>query len=215
MALCNAPAAWVDEVLEGVVATSSEVTLVRGPNLRLVLRSEPCAGVALLSGGGSGHEPAHAGFVGGGMLSSAVCGDVFASPTAAAVLHGIERSDAGAGVLLIVKNYTGDRLNFGLAAEWAKTKGLFVESVIVGDGAPYSCATCLVRAHCFQGTWLTHARRRCADVSLPKNAVTGRRCVCSAPSERRCQPALTPGALCLQWARGNAACAQSSGCCKC
>jgi len=76
--------------------------------------------VAIVSGGGSGHEPAHAGFVGPGMLTAAVCGDVFASPSVDAVLAGILATTGPAGCLLVVKNYTGDRLNFGLAAERAR-----------------------------------------------------------------------------------------------
>ncbi|MEM7645093.1 MAG: dihydroxyacetone kinase subunit DhaK, partial [Pseudomonadota bacterium] len=89
--------------------------------------------VALVSGGGSGHEPAHAGFVGRGMLTAAVCGDVFASPSVDAVLAGILAVTGEAGCLLIVKNYTGDRLNFGLAAERARAFGKRVEMVVVDD----------------------------------------------------------------------------------
>jgi len=89
--------------------------------------------VALVSGGGSGHEPAHAGFIGKGMLTAAVCGDVFASPSVDAVLAGILAVTGPAGCLLIVKNYTGDRLNFGLAAERARAFGHKVSIVIVDD----------------------------------------------------------------------------------
>jgi dihydroxyacetone kinase len=89
--------------------------------------------VAHVSGGGSGHEPSHAGFVGQGMLTAAVCGDVFASPSVDAVLAGILAVTGKAGCLLIVKNYTGDRLNFGLAAERARAQGLKVNMVIVDD----------------------------------------------------------------------------------
>ncbi len=77
--------------------------------------------VALICGGGSGHEPAHAGFIGEGMLTAVVCGDVFASPTVDAVLAAIKTVTGPAGCLLIIKNYTGDRLNFGLAAEKARS----------------------------------------------------------------------------------------------
>ena len=89
--------------------------------------------VAVVSGGGAGHEPAHAGFVGKGMLTAAVCGEVFASPTVEAVLAAILAVTGKAGCLLIVKNYTGDRLNFGLAAEQAHALGKHVEMVIVAD----------------------------------------------------------------------------------
>jgi dihydroxyacetone kinase len=89
--------------------------------------------VALISGGGSGHEPAHAGYVGRGMLSAAVAGDVFTSPSPDAVLAAIHAVTGPPGALLIVKNYTGDRLNFGLAAEMARAEGIAVETVIVAD----------------------------------------------------------------------------------
>ncbi|MFX5869849.1 dihydroxyacetone kinase subunit DhaK, partial [Acinetobacter baumannii] len=85
--------------------------------------------VAVVSGGGSGHEPAHAGFVGPGLLAAAVCGDVFASPSVDAVLAGIRAVTGEAGCVLVVKNYAGDRLNFGLAAERARAMGRRVETV--------------------------------------------------------------------------------------
>ena len=104
------------------------------PHIKVVCRSDWDKGrVALISGGGSGHEPAHAGFVGEGMLTAAVCGEVFASPSVDAVLAGILAVTGEAGCLLIVKNYTGDRLNFGLAAERARAFGLKVSMVVVDD----------------------------------------------------------------------------------
>ncbi|KAI8012459.1 hypothetical protein LOK49_LG06G00172 [Camellia lanceoleosa] len=87
----------------------------------------------LCRSGGSVHEPAHAGFVGEGMLTAAICGDVFASPPVGSILAGIRAVTGTMGCLLIVTNYTGDRLNFGLAAEQAKSEGYKVEMVIVGD----------------------------------------------------------------------------------
>lgn len=90
--------------------------------------------MALISGGGSGHEPAHAGFVGPGLLHAAVCGEIFASPTVDAILAAILAVTGPAGCLLIVKNYTGDRLNFGLAAAQARAQyGLKVAMIVVGD----------------------------------------------------------------------------------
>ena len=88
---------------------------------------------AILSGGGSGHEPAHAGYVGAGMLSAAVAGEVFTSPSAASVLAAIRAVAGEPGALLIVKNYTGDRLNFGLAAEMARSEGIRTGTVVVAD----------------------------------------------------------------------------------
>ncbi|MEM7257960.1 MAG: dihydroxyacetone kinase subunit DhaK, partial [Pseudomonadota bacterium] len=104
------------------------------PHIKVVVRQDwDKSRVALVSGGGSGHEPAHAGFVGEGLLTAAVCGDVFASPSVDAVLAGILAVSGKAGCLLIVKNYTGDRLNFGLAAERARAFGIKVSMVIVDD----------------------------------------------------------------------------------
>ncbi|MFT5510833.1 MAG: dihydroxyacetone kinase [Hyphomicrobiaceae bacterium] len=126
----------VVEALDGLVSASGgKLARLDGyPHIRVVLRSDwDRSRVALVSGGGSGHEPAHAGFVGGGMLTAAVCGDVFASPSVDAVLAGILAVTGPAGCLLIVKNYTGDRLNFGLAAERARSLGLKVNMVIVDD----------------------------------------------------------------------------------
>jgi len=126
----------VTEAIDGVLALSGgALTRLDGyPHIRVVLRSDwDRSKVAIVSGGGSGHEPAHVGFVGKGMLTAAVCGDVFASPSVDAVLAGILAVTGPAGCLLIVKNYTGDRLNFGLAAERARAFGLNVSMVIVGD----------------------------------------------------------------------------------
>lgn len=89
--------------------------------------------VAVICGGGSGHEPAHAGFVGKGMLTAAVCGDLFAAPSVDAVLNAILHVTGDAGCLVIIKNYTGDRLNFGLAVEKAKEMGRKVDLIVVGD----------------------------------------------------------------------------------
>ncbi|PXW62022.1 dihydroxyacetone kinase subunit DhaK [Methylobacterium sp. B4] len=129
-------ASLVNDAVEGLVAGSGGALarLDGDPEIRVVLRAEPDPGkVAVVSGGGSGHEPAHAGFVGPGLLSAAVCGDVFASPSADAVLAGILAVTGEAGCLLVVKNYAGDRLNFGLAAERARAAGLRVETVLVAD----------------------------------------------------------------------------------
>ena len=126
----------VTEAIDGLIAGSGgRLTRLDGyPHIRVVLRSDwDKTRVALVSGGGSGHEPAHAGFVGEGMLTAAVCGDIFASPSVDAVLAAILAVTGPAGCVLIVKNYTGDRLNFGLAAERARSLGLKVEVVIVGD----------------------------------------------------------------------------------
>ena len=126
----------VTEAIDGtIMASGGHLARLDGfPHIRVVLRADwDKSRVAIVSGGGSGHEPAHAGFVGPGMLTAAVCGDVFASPSVDAVLAGILAVTGPAGCLLVVKNYTGDRLNFGLATERARAFGLKVNMVIVDD----------------------------------------------------------------------------------
>lgn len=127
----------VTEALDGFLATAGSGTLARldgYPEVKVVLRADwDKTRVSVVSGGGAGHEPSHAGFVGAGMLTAAVSGEIFASPSVEAVLAAIRATTGPAGCLLIVKNYTGDRLNFGLAAEKARAEGFAVEMVIVGD----------------------------------------------------------------------------------
>lgn len=127
----------IDDVIEGAILSTPFKNLARldvDSAIRVVVRRDwDKSNVALISGGGSGHEPAHVGFIGKGMLTAAVCGDVFASPSVDAVLNAIVAVTGDAGCLLIVKNYTGDRLNFGLAAEKAKNLGYQVELVMVAD----------------------------------------------------------------------------------
>lgn len=133
----NEPNHVVTDAIDGLLALHGKVPLARldgFPHTRVVFRTDADpAQVAIISGGGSGHEPTHSGFVGDGMLTAAVAGDVFASPSVEAVLAGILQVTGQAGCLLVVKNYTGDRLNFGLAAERAKLRGLCVAMVIVTD----------------------------------------------------------------------------------
>ena len=132
----NTKETLVHDAIDGFLRTSgSPLSRLDGyPHIKVVIRTDwDKSKVALVSGGGSGHEPAHPGFVGKGMLTAAVCGDVFASPSTDAVLAGILSVTGDAGCLLIVKNYTGDRLNFGLAAERARALGLKVNMVVVDD----------------------------------------------------------------------------------
>ncbi|WHO71032.1 dihydroxyacetone kinase subunit DhaK [Rhizobium sp. BT03] len=127
----------VIEALDGLLLTSSKGRLARldsFPDIKVILRGDwDKSKVAIISGGGAGHEPSHAGFVGRGMLTAAVSGEIFASPSVDAVLTAIRAVTGAKGALLIVKNYTGDRLNFGLAAEKARAEGFHVEMVIVAD----------------------------------------------------------------------------------
>ena len=133
----NAKENLVTESIDGFLRASGGSRLARldgYPHIKVLIRTDHLPSrVAVISGGGSGHEPAHAGFVGKGMLTAAVCGEVFASPSVDAVLAGIMAVTGKAGCLLIVKNYTGDRLNFGLAAEKARVLGKKVEMVVVAD----------------------------------------------------------------------------------
>ncbi len=126
----------VTQAIDGLLRNhNGELKRLDGyPHIKVVTRADwTPTRVAVISGGGSGHEPSHAGFVGEGLLTAAVCGEVFASPSVDAVLAGILAVTGDPGCLLIVKNYTGDRLNFGLAAERARALGHKVEMVIVGD----------------------------------------------------------------------------------
>ncbi|MEM6461842.1 MAG: dihydroxyacetone kinase subunit DhaK [Pseudomonadota bacterium] len=132
----NTKETLVTEAIDGTLRTAGgRLARLDGyPHIKVVVRSDwDRSKVALVSGGGSGHEPSHAGFVGRGMLTAAVCGEVFASPSVDAVLAGILAVTGKAGCLLIVKNYTGDRLNFGLAAERARAFGHKVSMVVVND----------------------------------------------------------------------------------
>ena len=132
--LINDPHKVVAESLAGFASAHAEEVEVN-QQLHYVLRKEKKAPgkVALVSGGGSGHEPLHSGFVGYGMLDAAVAGPVFTSPTPDPILAATQAVDGGAGVLYIVKNYTGDVLNFATAAELAEMEDIEVATVIVND----------------------------------------------------------------------------------
>ncbi|ELK56082.1 dihydroxyacetone kinase subunit DhaK [Haloferax volcanii] len=131
--LINEPGAVVDEMLDGMVAAHPELRRLDGTNV-LVRDDAPVEGkVAVVSGGGSGHEPTHAGYLGDGMLDGAAAGEVFTSPTADQLNEMIQATDAGEGVLCVVKNYEGDVMNFDTAAEMAGMEGVDVEQVVVND----------------------------------------------------------------------------------
>ncbi|MGK3708438.1 dihydroxyacetone kinase subunit DhaK [Arthrobacter sp. IK3] len=132
--LINDPRAVVAESLEGFGMAHHDLVKVHADPAYVTRRDAPVSGkVSLVSGGGSGHEPLHSGYVGRGMLDAAVPGAVFTSPTPDQILPAITNTDSGAGVLLIVKNYTGDILNFETAAELAQAEGIDVKSVVVND----------------------------------------------------------------------------------
>ncbi len=156
--LINDPRAVVREMLEGHVGLHAGQTLLADENvvLRADLGPPAARQVAIISGGGSGHEPAHAGYVGAGMLHAAVAGDVFTSPSTDAVLAAIRAASGPAGALLVVKNYTGDRLNFGLAAELARAEGIPVETVVVADDVALRDTVAPERRRGLAGTVLVH-----------------------------------------------------------
>lgn len=130
----GAPRAIVDDLLHATAQLMPLQLSAPDSGMRIVLQAQPDATrVAVLSGGGSGHEPSHAGFVGPGMLTGAIAGELFASPGVEAVLAAIRACRVAPGVLLVIKNYTGDRLNFGLAAERARAEGIDVATVLVRD----------------------------------------------------------------------------------
>jgi triose/dihydroxyacetone kinase / FAD-AMP lyase (cyclizing) len=131
----NHPEDVVEEMLQGLVRLHPGSA--RLPGHKVIVRADAKQisdqQVAIISGGGSGHEPAHAGYIGAGMLCAAVVGEVFTSPSSESVFSAIKAVATKAGALLVVKNYTGDRLNFGLAAEMARAEAIPVEMVIVDD----------------------------------------------------------------------------------
>lgn len=119
------------DMLDGITVSNNDVEVVS--DTIVVRKHKKQSGVALVSGGGSGHEPAHAGFVAEGMLDAAVCGEIFTSPTPDKILDAIKALDNGDGVLLVIKNYAGDVMNFEMAQEMAQMEDIKVESVIVRD----------------------------------------------------------------------------------
>lgn len=147
----------VEEMLQGMVKAHPEyLRRIKDSNV-LVRQNSPVKGkVALVSGGGSGHEPAHSGFVGLGMLDGAVAGDVFTSPTPEQILKGIKEINGGAGVLLIIKNYSGDVMNFEMAAELAQIEGIEVQQVTVNDDVAVEDSTYTVGRRGIAGTILVH-----------------------------------------------------------
>ncbi|RST15061.1 dihydroxyacetone kinase subunit DhaK [Streptomyces sp. WAC05374] len=139
--LINVPETVVADALRGMAAAHPELT-VDVENRVVVRRDAPVAGkVALVSGGGSGHEPLHAGFVGPGMLAAACPGEVFTSPVPDQMVRAAAAVDSGRGVLFVVKNYTGDVLNFEMAAELAEDEGVQVAKVLVDDDVAVSGST--------------------------------------------------------------------------
>lgn len=144
----------VDDMLAGMEAVNPEICYDREGEV--IYRRKKAEKVGIVSGGGSGHEPAHAGYVGAGMLDAAVAGNVFASPDPAKILNGIQRSDSGQGVLLVIKNYSGDIMNFEMAADLAADMGIPVRSVIVRDDVAVKESTYSTGRRGIAGTVFVH-----------------------------------------------------------
>lgn len=132
--IINNPKDIVDQMLDGLVkANKDKIIRIKDTNV-IAKKDAPIEGkVGLISGGGSGHEPAHAGFVGRGMLDCAVAGDIFTSPTPDQILEAIKKANSGKGVFMVIKNYQGDVMNFEMAKEMAEMEDIEVEYVIVND----------------------------------------------------------------------------------
>ncbi|WP_025948775.1 dihydroxyacetone kinase subunit DhaK [Geobacillus thermocatenulatus] len=153
----NDPNRVVQEMIEGIIATHPDkLKNIEGTTV-IVRKDAPVQGkVALISGGGSGHEPAHGGYVGKGMLDAAVAGEVFTSPTPDQVYEGIKAIDGGKGVLMIIKNYTGDVMNFEMAADMAEAEGIKVAKVIVNDDVAVENSTYTTGRRGIAGTVFVH-----------------------------------------------------------
>ncbi|MBP2630699.1 MAG: dhaK [Firmicutes bacterium] len=152
--IINNPDQVVEEMLQGIVAAHPSIKRV--PGFNVLVRSVASPKVGLVSGGGSGHEPAHGGFVGKGMLDGAVAGAVFTSPTPDQVYEAIKTVDQQKGVLLIIKNYTGDVLNFEMAGEIAEAENIQVERVIVNDDVAVEDSTWTTGRRGIAGTIFVH-----------------------------------------------------------
>ncbi|MFC4770533.1 dihydroxyacetone kinase subunit DhaK [Enterococcus hermanniensis] len=153
--IINDPKDVVEEMVSGLVSAYPKY-VKQLPETLVVARNDDYDQVALVSGGGSGHEPSHAGFVGDGMLSAAVCGQVFTSPTPDQIYAAIKATDKGKGTLLIVKNYSGDVMNFDMAKDMADMDDIQVETVLVDDDIAVEDSTYTQGRRGVAGTVLVH-----------------------------------------------------------
>jgi dihydroxyacetone kinase-like protein len=152
--IINNPNNVVSEALQGLAKAYPDLKYTE--NLEVISRKNKTKKVGLVSGGGSGHEPAHAGYVGMGMLDAAVAGNVFSSPSPDRIIKGIEEANSGQGVLLIIKNYSGDIMNFDMAREMAEMDGIRVEKVIVKDDVAVPDSTYSTGRRGIAGTVFVH-----------------------------------------------------------
>ena len=152
--IINEPNSVVADTLEGL--SLAEPTLSYSDEMNVIYKKERTDKVGLVSGGGAGHEPAQAGYVGEGMLDASVSGNVFASPGPESILEGIRKADNGKGVLLIITNYSGDIMNFSMAKELAELEGIEIEDVIVKDDVAVPDSTFSTGRRGIAGTVLIH-----------------------------------------------------------
>ena len=153
--IINKPEGVVSEMLAGIELSNPDVKYLRGSEV-IARRKPDKAKVALISGGGSGHEPAHAGYVGRGMLDAAVAGNVFASPSPDRIIDAIHEVAGEPGVLLVIKNYSGDIMNFGMAAELSELEGVKVLSVVTRDDVAVPDSTYSTGRRGIAGTVFVH-----------------------------------------------------------
>ena len=168
--IINDPNNVVEEMLHGLAKANPAV--IHSEGLGVISRKEKTAKVGIVSGGGSGHEPAHAGYVGKGMLDAAVAGNVFSSPDPERIQEGIRQANGGKGVLLVIKNYSGDNMNFSMAAELAEMEDdIEVDSVVVKDDVAVEDSTFSTGRRGIAGTVFVHkvaGAKAEAGASLPE-----------------------------------------------
>lgn len=147
----------ISQMLRGLQKANEDKVEIN-EELKIVYRKNlPIKGkVGLISGGGSGHEPAHAGYVGDGMLDCAICGEIFTSPTPDQVLEAIKLADSGEGVFMVIKNYTGDVMNFEMAKDMAEMEGIKVDYIIVNDDVAVEDSTYTTGRRGIAGTVFVH-----------------------------------------------------------
>lgn len=155
--IINDPENIIKEMLNGLYKANQDKVKIN-EDMKIIYRKDlPIKGkVGLISGGGSGHEPAHAGYVGDGMLDCAICGEIFTSPTPDQVLEAIKLADSGQGVFMVIKNYTGDVMNFEMAKDMAEMDGINVDYIIVNDDVAVEDSTYTSGRRGIAGTIFVH-----------------------------------------------------------
>lgn len=155
--IINDPENVIKEMLNGLYKANQDKVKIN-EDMKIIYRKDlPKKGkVGLISGGGSGHEPAHAGYVGDGMLDCAICGEIFTSPTPDQVLEAIKLADSGQGVFMVIKNYTGDVMNFEMAKDMAEMDGINVDYIIVNDDVAVEDSTYTSGRRGIAGTIFVH-----------------------------------------------------------